>query len=476
MESGKKAVDLCGFVQAHGDAFAHIAKTQDVVIMSRAVNVLSTGLLQQGYAAKGFHIKAKSCNFGPMAGFVCLEPLFSKNGSKGVDSQFKNNKKSLQAGCKEKQIQITKERLQELVNLKKIKIVPTEKDQPLYKIEAIGDLPDGVKDVKYIARLNKSGQLELFIDIKATANPKKWYTLNGSKLEGPAVIDKEEYPVYGLTNPPGCEKDFGVQPKNYLAAVAADYDLFCLCPRRGTSNDTPEQTKRPMRTEALLTESQLEMLNPPSDKYKSEEERKKRIVDPSVLDPLLDVLSDISAHNRKKLLEALLKQNDIKKEVQDIKPAELSKDENKTKFTERLRKLTSALIPSNKIKIFHNEAKSCLANLQEMEHTGNITSIGQTIKTLLNKEVTSRGYSGGNVVMHSDEAGNPFSEKPDYPLLAFVPNEDVYAIEDAKELQEFYKALTIGGSSKKYNLGVPMKNSKILGFRLYDVTLNPNWF
>jgi hypothetical protein len=39
-------------------------------------------LLGEGYDGKCFHIKGKSCNWGPMAGFVCLDPLLNKSGLK----------------------------------------------------------------------------------------------------------------------------------------------------------------------------------------------------------------------------------------------------------------------------------------------------------------------------------------------------------------------------------------------------------
>ena len=49
-----------------------------MVIASRQLNPLCTDLMMEGYAAKGFHIKAKTCDWGPMAGFVALDPCFTK--------------------------------------------------------------------------------------------------------------------------------------------------------------------------------------------------------------------------------------------------------------------------------------------------------------------------------------------------------------------------------------------------------------
>ncbi len=64
---GKKAiVDECHMVEKHVDVFVDVAREMDLCIVCRDLNPASSGLLEENYAAKGFHIKAKSCDFGPM--------------------------------------------------------------------------------------------------------------------------------------------------------------------------------------------------------------------------------------------------------------------------------------------------------------------------------------------------------------------------------------------------------------------------
>ncbi len=74
------ALALTGIPELHARAFQTVADQWRTVILCRAVGVFATGLIEEGYASKGFHNKAKSCNWGPMAGFVLDDPRFTKVG------------------------------------------------------------------------------------------------------------------------------------------------------------------------------------------------------------------------------------------------------------------------------------------------------------------------------------------------------------------------------------------------------------
>ena len=72
------ACDRVGFPYAHGAAFQEVADDTRNIIVSRACGKYATGLIEESYATKGFYIKAKSCDWGPMAGLVLMDPHFSK--------------------------------------------------------------------------------------------------------------------------------------------------------------------------------------------------------------------------------------------------------------------------------------------------------------------------------------------------------------------------------------------------------------
>ena len=77
-----------GIPEEHSDVFLNIAKETNCVIMTRTPGKACGQLLDQGYDAKGFWIKSKSCDWGPMAGFVCLDPIFNKAKEEGALSNI----------------------------------------------------------------------------------------------------------------------------------------------------------------------------------------------------------------------------------------------------------------------------------------------------------------------------------------------------------------------------------------------------
>jgi len=75
----------------HGDAIQEVCDRTGHAIIFRAVGTQSTLLLEEGYAAKGFRIDTKSCDWGPARGFVCVDPRLSKVG--GDEKKAKDNKR-----------------------------------------------------------------------------------------------------------------------------------------------------------------------------------------------------------------------------------------------------------------------------------------------------------------------------------------------------------------------------------------------
>ena len=69
-----------GFPDFMINAFKQTAKVTNSIILSRVPGGVGTTLISEGYDLKGFHVKAKSCNWGPMSGFICQLPIFNKSG------------------------------------------------------------------------------------------------------------------------------------------------------------------------------------------------------------------------------------------------------------------------------------------------------------------------------------------------------------------------------------------------------------
>src|SRR5687767_8456368 len=75
------ACQMSGMPIAHARGFQQVANDSRCMIASRSVGKYATTLILEGYASKGFHVKAKSCDWGPMAGFVLSDPRFGKSGT-----------------------------------------------------------------------------------------------------------------------------------------------------------------------------------------------------------------------------------------------------------------------------------------------------------------------------------------------------------------------------------------------------------
>ena len=101
---GQSACDKTGIPALHADAFQEVADGTDTVIASRAVGIYATGLILEGYASKGFHNKAKSCNWGPMAGFVLDDPRFTKVG--GTEKGQKEQREALLHAIDERAVEV----------------------------------------------------------------------------------------------------------------------------------------------------------------------------------------------------------------------------------------------------------------------------------------------------------------------------------------------------------------------------------
>lgn len=69
-----------GISAEHAQAFLRVSLATDTVILTRTPGAAALTLLAEGYDAKGFHVKGKSCDWGPWAGFICAEPRFNKSG------------------------------------------------------------------------------------------------------------------------------------------------------------------------------------------------------------------------------------------------------------------------------------------------------------------------------------------------------------------------------------------------------------
>ena len=69
----EEAIRLSNMVREHAVAISNVAKAAGVIILFRPVNPDIMALIQADIATKGMHVKGKSSNWGPQAGYIAAD-------------------------------------------------------------------------------------------------------------------------------------------------------------------------------------------------------------------------------------------------------------------------------------------------------------------------------------------------------------------------------------------------------------------
>ena len=252
MMIGAAACKHVGMPIRHAMAIQEVAERTGCVIIFRAISVFgkglqSTRLLEEGYAAKGFRIDTKSCDWGPMSGFVCVDPRLSKvaGDAQGVSENRHYTSEAL-SGARRKDalggidadfpawvagampIAISAERYRELTGAGLsgttdadgiIKGVSTDKSGSVRLPWAL--IPAAICNATAYRGLCGNlpeGGYGLFIDHTAVGAFRQELP---DQVRPPYVLDYE--PIMGLVNP-------GSESYGYRACVTGDYDLFGVWP------------------------------------------------------------------------------------------------------------------------------------------------------------------------------------------------------------------------------------------------------
>ena len=322
-----------GFPQAHIDAFKGVAKQMKMVISSRELNPCCTDLVLESYAAKGFHIKAKTCDWGPAAGFVVEDRRFIK-GSTTTVKQEGSLKAAFHDGAVAMPLFISAERFASLKERGVVKEVSS--DGKSAKVTAYSE--NEKRDYKFVLAKSsgvKGGSATMWgvcYDPSEKAEPTE-----GRKVSPlPLPLAKDLTPVMGIVNPEFADgAKLGVK-----SAVAGDYDLWCVFPHGSVRDAGINDRPMPLRAAMPMRAGQF--------------------------------------------------------------------------VTGQAVKAGLAFDPRNPTQ------KADLSKKLENPDLGNFSLGIMKVKNALNGACTGAGYTGGNIVQHSDYGGNPFGDI-DYPLIFFVP-------------------------------------------------------
>lgn len=226
------ACEESGMPLLHARCFHRVADETGCVISSRSVGKYATGLLLESYATKGYHIKAKSCNWGPMAGFVLSDPRFTKRGVSpdARDGQRRDVHSAIvKEHAGETPIYISEERRIELVVRKWMKRDGGTINELQYTAEPPAPQGQRAKEMRFVLRRMLDGvpgargkqMWGVFYGAGETALPSAPNLPNRPGASGALL------PVMALVNP-HCPA--GVSG-TYRAAITGDYDLWAVFPR-----------------------------------------------------------------------------------------------------------------------------------------------------------------------------------------------------------------------------------------------------
>lgn len=396
------ACELTGYPMAHGQAIQRVADQMKHAILFRAVGAHCTRLLEEGYATKGFRIDTKSCDWGPMRGFVCADPRLSKG---GLEKAADNTRYTIEAvsgavrhdaiGGLEDQSQVAA-LMAEWQGGAKPLVISAARYHELTSdghIQGTADLAshviglsqDAGRQVSFPWRLipaktcaavpayrMATGELPvggygIFVDRSRTTQFQQ--VLPGMST-GTSIRVGGYEALLGLINP-------GTAQYGYRACVTGDYDLFGVW--APTAQVTTGTASRPDAAELLHTRAQLGVRGP-------------RTAAP------------------------------------------------RAAATDWDRRFVSQFSGPN-------------AHHHQHYQLGNITRRINLVKVMLNTALQSGDsakYTGGMMVHHSDEVGNPSpglrkSLDESFPLLAFRPGAGALALENQTDFVTFARGCQAAG-------------------------------
>lgn len=397
MTSGQEAVTGSGLVPEHVEKFKSVAKETNTILMFRPVNQMSTGLLQEGTAAKGLNVHGKSSDWGPMAGYIAKDQNLSKkhNSLEDVNKGIKDNQHSLEHDSERvgvSQLSLSPNRLEYLLDKQLMRpcdehgnLLQSPPGQgPMYFLNrAAGPNEISEPNANYMFKLEPSDQ---------------GFTVSYKSLEGrtPLAGDpvKDWTPLEVMGGKSG--KDSAPIP------LTADYDMFAMLPKVGDGTLIGKE---------LASEMKLD--TPP-------------------MSPRMKELTDQLGSARERLTQA--RESGDQDQIKSIRREMVGLG-----LKIAVQKRSEA---QNSFVGIVNEARTKLLGQEQRRELdpelGRLTQWQRDIRTKLNDSVKGEGgYTGGDLIKHGTEMDNTqFSEKDD-KVFVIMPNGETFMTQSWEQTQAF---------------------------------------
>lgn len=362
-----EAYRRAGFPFRHGQAFQEIANETDRIIVSRCAQEIGIQLLEENYASKGFGIKAKSCDWGPFAGFAMGHFQYSKfeTGEARYKKQIDFFKSSGHTGFENASIHL------EMATPDVLRLTTNRLN--LLQRKGKVTLPNGLGDGRFLLCTGPFGPVRLRLKYIEGPSDARWALLHQSgppadlqqlarQSQGTVGVDPEQdwgkwtY-VKGMVNLHPDDRNHSDPAKN---CVAGDYDLWGVFPRKGSS-----MARHGMDRQARIFAG----VNPKASQG-------------------------------------------IQQRVAALQQDTLSRAHERTHV-----KMVGGVRQEFKYK--------------EDPEMGNVSPLLVDTMHKLNRRIRDKGYRGGRMVHHNDDMGNPFRSDVEKQLIAFIPNDRAYFIDNA---------------------------------------------
>jgi hypothetical protein len=366
--SQAQVYNRAGFPFRHGQAFQQIADESDRIIVSRCAQQIGVQLLEESYASKGYGIKAKSCDWGPFAGFAMAHFQYSKfaTGQTPYEKQIGFFKESGHTGFQNEHVhlemarpdvlRVTTRRLEFLIRQHKISVAPGIGHGAVVSCRG----PFGPIAFQ-LALLQGSEACWAFLHYSAPPPPlqplARASAARGAKgVDAPSTWQHLTF-VKGMVNLLPEDRNLTDPAKN---CVAGDYDLWGVFPRKGSS-----MAKHGMDRQVPIFAG----------------------VNPNASKGIRDRVAALQADARNRAPERT-----------QVKTVGGQREEFKYK---------------------------------EDPELGNISPLVMDTMHKLNRRIQKGGYRGGRMVHHNDDLGNPFRNDVERDLIAFIPHDRAYFITNA---------------------------------------------
>lgn len=224
-----------GMPMPHMQAFLTVAVQEKCMISVRATGPTCHGLLAEGYDTKGYRIHGKSCDWGPMAGFVLRDPRLNKYGTSKAGFNREKHLEAIQLdhegqGWKASvtPLKISQKRVDWLTANGKIQV-----QQKGGRLDGHASHPSGISF--YYSLIPEDGLYGVYFDNTRLAQ--QWMQEKG----GAVVTYHPKWgsyyePMLAMTNPPDHRLKSG---EHYLNAITGDYDLFAVWPMASSYDASP---------------------------------------------------------------------------------------------------------------------------------------------------------------------------------------------------------------------------------------------